>query len=138
VKIIKTSIPDVTETNLNEAKLALSNNIINNIYPLFDDIIESKLKDTDNLEIELKRLRQIVLGKKSELEKLIKEMGRKQKISKLLYRLEKLIKSGLIYDGSLKGEIILLLRVVMGLDEKRLDLNLENSMKILSKRFASS
>ena len=136
--MIQTAIPDVTETNLDEAKLSLANDIINNVYPLFDDIIDSQLKNTDALESELKKTRKAVVEKKNELQHLVSEHERKQKVSKLLHRLEKLIKSGLIYDGALKNETIILLKVIHTLDEQRLDMQLENSMKILSKRFASS
>ena len=136
--MIQTTIPDVTETNLNEAKLNLSDNIINNVYPLFDDIIESRLQNTDKLELKLKAIREKVIEKKNEIEYLMAEHKRKQKVSKLLYRLEKLVKSGLIYDGSLKNETIILLKVVHTLDEKRLDMQLEQSLSILSKRFANS
>jgi len=138
MKMIETAIPDVTETNLDEAKLNLSENIISNVYPLFDDIIESRLQNTDKLEEELKIVRKEVVDKKDELEHLMKEHKRKQKVSKLLHRLEKLIKSGLIYDGSLKNETIVVLKVVDTLDEKRLDMQLEQSLNILSKRFANS
>lgn len=138
MKIVKTTIPDVTETNLEESKLRLADSIINNVYPLFDDIIESKLRNTDNLEAQLKTIREKVLTKKTDLERLMKEVERKQKVSKLLHRLEKLIKMGLIYDGTLKHETQILLKVIHTLDEKRLDMQLENSMKILSKRFANS
>lgn len=138
MKMIKTTIPDVTETNLNEAKMTLAENIINNVYPLFDDVIESRLQNTDKLEAELKNVRDKVLEKKNEIEYMMKEHKRKQKVSKLLYRLEKLIKSGLIYDGSLKNETVILLKVIHTLDEKRLDMQLQNSLNILSKRFANS
>lgn len=138
MKIKQTSIPDVTETNLDQEKLFLANNIIKNVYPLFDEIIDSKIKGTDSLEEELKKFRKVVFEKKSELEKLMKEHERKQKISKLLHRLDKLIRSGLIYDGTLKNETIVLLRVIHNLDSKRLDMQLDYTMQILNKRFASS
>jgi len=137
MNIIETTTPDVTETNLNEAKMSLAENIISNVYPLFDDVIDARLKNTDNLEAELKAERNKVIEKKNELENLMSKYSQKQKVSKLLHRLEKLIRSGLIYDGALKNETTILLKVIDTLDEKRLDMQLEHSMQILSKRFAN-
>jgi len=60
---------------------------------------------------------------------------KEKKISKLLSRIEKLLQSGLIYDSSMKHEMVILLKIIDKLPEDKLDIQLSKTMKTLSKRF---
>ena len=93
MNIIETKIPDVTPDNLNQSKLSLANSIIQNVYPLFDEIYTEKIGQVDDLKREIETNRKIMKSQKSSIEETIVEYRRQQKISKLLERLEKLASS---------------------------------------------
>lgn len=135
MRLLVTNIPDVTETNVTESKMILSENIIRNVYPLFDEVLSSKIQRSQDLEEKLSTVRKRVLKKKNSLERLMIEYKRKQKESKLLARVDKLVQAGLIYDGTLKNEIIILLRIVDKLPEDKLDYHLKKTLNIIHKRF---
>ena len=135
MRLLVTNIPDVTEANVIESKMILSENIIRNVYPLFDEVLSSKIQRSQELEAKLATARKQVLKKKNSLEQLMIEYKRKQKESKLLARVDKLVQAGLIYDGTLKNEIIILLRIVDKLPEDKLDYHLKKTLNIIHKRF---
>ncbi len=135
MRLLVTNIPDVTDTNVIESKMILSENIIRNVYPLFDEVLSSKIQRSQELEGKLATARKQVLKKKNTLEQLMTEYKRKQKESKLLARVDKLVQAGLIYDGTLKNEIIILLRIVDKLPEDKLDYHLKKTLNIIHKRF---
>ena len=136
MNIIETKIPDVHEENINQSKVVLADNIIRNIYPLFDEIFSTKVKQVNKLETILENKKVEVLESKRHLEQGIKEYKKKQKESKLLDRINRLVSSGLIYDGNLKHEMIILLKIVHNLTEEKLDHHLSNTLKIIGKRFS--
>jgi len=136
MNIIETKIPDVHEENINQSKVVLADNIIRNIYPLFDEVFSTKVEYVNKLEEDLENKKVQVLESKSQLEQGIKEYKKKQKESKLLDRINKLVTSGLIYDGNLKHEMIVLLKIINNLPEKQLDHHLSNTLKIIGKRFS--
>jgi len=136
MNIIETKIPDVHEDNINQSKVVLADNIIRNIYPLFDEIFSTKVEQVNKLEKALEKKRVQVLESKRQLERGIKNYKKKQKESKLLDRINKLASTGLLYDGNLKHEMIILLKIVNTLTEEKLDYHLSNTLKIIGKRFS--
>lgn len=136
MNIIETRIPDVYKDNINQSKVVLADNIIRNIYPLFDEIFSTKVEEVKKLELELESKKIQVLESKTQLESGIKDYKKKQKESKLLDRINKLVSSGLIYDGNLKHEMTILLKIVHNLSEEKLDYHLSNTLKIIGKRFS--
>jgi len=134
--IQETTVPDVTEENLNKSKQTLAENIIKNVYPLFNEVYNSKLSGVDKLKYSLTEKRMLVKEKKNELQILIEEYKRTKKISKLLGRIEKLITSGLVYDGALKNETVIILRIVNTFSNDKLDHHLSNVLKNIGKRFS--
>ena len=48
--ITETKIPDVTKHSVEESKVVLANNIIKNIYPLFDEVYQSKASHIGTLK----------------------------------------------------------------------------------------
>jgi hypothetical protein len=136
MNIIETRIPDVHEENINQSKVVLADNIIRNIYPLFDEIFSTKIEYVNKLEEEFEGKKVQVLESKRQLEQGIKDYKKKQKESKLLDRINRLVSSGLIYDGNLKHEMTILLKIVNNLSEEKLDYHLTNTLKIIGKRFS--
>jgi len=136
MNIIETSIPDVTDTNLDQSKVILADNIISNVYPLFDDVYTEKVSQVKKLKTLYESRKSKVVKNKQNLEIMMGNYERKKKVSKLLTRLEKLVDSGLVYDGHLKSETIVLLKIVDKLSNEKLDYHLSETLKIISKRFS--
>lgn len=135
MNIVETNIPDVDVYNISKSKVELANGIIQGIYPLFDEIYSEKVNDLDSLRQMLSNKRLKIKDKKEEIETLYEVYKRKGKIKKLLNRISKLSKSGLMYDGSLKSETLMLLKVIESLNNEKLDFHLLETMKTIKKRF---
>jgi len=131
-----TKIPDVTEENIDHSKIVLADSILSNVYPLFDDIYNGYLTSTKSLYSEYNKKKSEVQESKKKLESLMLELKRVKKVSKLLDRISKMINSGLVYDGNLKHETVILLKVVNKLSDDKLDVHLRNTLKTITKRFA--
>ena len=136
MNIIETEYPDITESNIDDSKITLANNIIKNVYPLFDEVYGQKLTESAKLKRGISKRKDIVEANKKNLEIMIAKYDRKKKVSKLLTRLEKLIDSGLVYGGHLKGETIVLLKIIDKLPDDKLDHHLAETLKTIGKRFS--
>lgn len=136
MKIEETPIPNVLEENIEDSKLILANNIIENVYPLFDEVYSSRIEEIDNVKKDLDIKKQQVRVQKEELQVLMNEYKRKKKVAKLLDRLDKMVSAGLIYEGSIKHETIVLLKVANNLSDEKIDYHLRSTLKTLSKRFS--
>lgn len=134
--IEETKIPNVIIENIEESKIILSENIIQNIYPLFDEIYSSQIDDIDICKKKFTTKKQKVLEQKNELQVLVDVYKKKKKVTKLLNRIEKLITSGLVYDGALKHETTILLKIATKLSDEKLDYHLRETLKTISKRFS--
>lgn len=134
--IEETKIPNVITENIEESKMILSENIIQNIYPLFDEIYSSQIDGIDICKKEFTTKKQKVLEQKNELQVLVDLYKKKKKVTKLLNRIEKLITSGLVYDGALKHETTILLKIATKLSDEKLDYHLRETLKTISKRFS--
>ncbi len=138
MKIIETKIPDVTLETVDKSKLVLADNIIKNVYPLFDEVYQGKIGALSPAKKQLKSKRDLVKQKKKKIERLMHDYNKEKKVSKLLTRIEKLVDSGLVYDGSLKSQTIILLKVIDKLDNGKLDHHLTETLQIIKKRFQRS
>jgi len=136
MNIIVTEHPDVTESNLNESKVILADNIIANVYPLFDDVYTEKVSQLKKLKTFYEARKGKVIKNKKHLEMMMSQYNKKKKVSKLLTRLEKLVDSGLVYDGHLKSETIVLLKIIDKLSDDKLNHHLSETLKIIGKRFS--
>ena len=134
--IEETNIPNVTKDNLDISKQILADNIIKNIYPLFNEVYTLNVEKIELSKKDLNQKKKLVQENKSELENLMNEYKIKKKVNKLLERIEKLITSGLVYDGTLKNETIVLLKVANKLPEEKIDYHLRELLQTISKRFA--
>lgn len=138
MKIEETKIPDVTDENISDSKNILAESIIKNVYPLFDEVFNSKVDEVRKKEDILKTKRLQVVEEKKELEESMKGYRKEQLISKLLDRLDKLISSGLVYDGKLRTETVVLLKIIDSLDEEKLKHHYKQALLIINKRFSRS
>ena len=134
--IKRTKIPDVVKENIDQSKIVLSDNIISNVYPLFDEMYQDQINAMSSVNALYSKKKSKVQENKEELERLMRKLERVKKESKLLIRIEKLINSGLANDGSLKHENIILLKIYNKLTDEKLDFHLRNTLKIISKRFS--
>jgi len=138
MNIIETKIPDITPETIDKAKLVLADNIIKNVYPLFDEVYQGKIGSVSSIKKLLKEKKLLVAEKKLKLEELMSAYNKEKKVSKLLTRIEKLVDSGLVYDGSLKSQTIILLKVIDKLTDEKLDHHLSEIVQIIRKRFQRS
>jgi len=138
MNITTTQYADVTEDNLDESKVILAENIISNVYPLFDDVYTEKVSQIKKLKTIYASRKEKVIKNKENLEIMMKQYDRKKKVSKLLTRLENLVDSGLVYDGHLKSETIVLLKIIDKLSDEKLTYHLSETLKIIGKRFSKS
>ena len=134
--IVETEHPDVTNSNIDTSKITLAENIIKNVYPLFDDVYTEKVSQVKKLSKLLDTRKKKVVENKNNLEIMMGKYERKKKVAKLLSRLEKLVDSGLVYDGHLKSETIVLLKIIDKLPDDKLDHHLTETLKIIGKRFS--
>ncbi len=134
MRIIETDIPDISKSNINSVKINLADNIIKNIQPLFDELFQEKVSSISLIQTELETIRKSVIEKKKSLENLFSVQKRKQKIKKLLDRIENMVKTGIVSQGNMKSETVVLLRVVDNLPNDKIDYHLKNAMNIITKR----
>ena len=132
----ETTIPDVVSENLDQSKLTLANNVIKNVYPLFDEVQREKRREVKELEKQLQEAKNQVQQRKRILEKLLNDYNRQKKVRKLLNRIERLVNSGLIYDGTLRNDTRILLKVIPKLTDEKLDFHLQDVLKTINKRFS--
>ena len=66
----------------------------------------------------------------------VKRMNMEKKKSKLLERVSKIISSGLFHQSGLRNEMIVLLKIMDNLSEEKLDQQLNQTLKIISKRLS--
>jgi len=132
----ESNIPDVTSSNIDKSKKVLAESIINNVYPLFDDVYNTRLEEVKKLKSILEEKKEIINSQKNDLETMMGVYNKSKKVTKLLDRIEKLINAGLVYDGNLKHETIVLLKVINKLDNEKLDHHLKDTLRVISKRFS--
>ena len=137
MNIVETSIPDVTKENIDRTKLDLSERIVKNVYPLLSEIYHEELSRVKELEKELKQKSQLIRESKGNIERRMKVYSKKKKAKKLVDRISKLVSSGLVYDGTLKSETVVLLKVIESLSDDKLDYHLKQTLRMISKRFAT-
>ena len=131
-----TNIPNVIPETIEKSKLVLAENIIQNVYPLFDEVYKSKVDNIERVKNKLKTKKEEVSQQKSDLQGLMYAYKRQKKIAKLLDRIDKLITSGLVYDGALKHETTILLKIVPKLENDKLDYHLRQTLQTINKRFS--
>ena len=135
MNIIETQIPDINIDNIDQSKVQLAEKIIHNINPLFDDLKQEKINDFQFKVDKFKQMKKNVLSNKTEIEILFKQYKRKQKVKKLLERIDKLVSLGIANEGQTKQETIILLKIIDKLSTDKLNFHLKETMNTISKRF---
>lgn len=136
MNIIETNIPDVSKSNINEQKQSIADNIIKNVYPLFDEVYQARLLQIAKTKKQLKKGKQQMKDEKETMEQLLISYKKEKKIAKVLERIDKLVKAGLTYDPTTKHETVILLKILDKLPSEKLDEQLTKTMQILNKRFS--
>ena len=136
MNIIETKIPDIDIENIDKTKINLANKIVKNIFPLFDEVLESKINEIKELEEQLNNKKVQVLKVKDDLESQISEYNKSKKVRKLLDRISKLVNSGLVFDTNLRHETVVLLKIIDKLPDDKVDYHLADISKTISNRFA--
>jgi len=135
MRMISTKIHDINFENINKSKLNLSNKIIENIFPLLEDIRSLKLEESELLKCELVQKTKKIKKEKNELESMMAKYRKQKKMKKLLERISKIVNVGLVNSGSYRHEIIILLKVIDTLSEDKLNYHLSETLKTINKRF---
>jgi hypothetical protein len=138
MRIIETSIPDINETNIDQSKLLLAQDIINNISPLLNEAYSTKTNNKRKLQEEVKASKKKINEEKGDVERILKDYNRKKKVARILDRIGKLVESGLVHDSQLKNETVILLKILDKLPEDKLDMQLNRTIEVLNKRFSRS
>jgi len=136
MKISITNIPDVNVENLDLAKVELANKVIRKFYPIVDKVYNDKQLKIKKMKIVIQKNKVKINREKSEAEKLLSEYKRKEKIKTLLERISKLVSSGLINESNSKREMVSILKSIDNLSDEKLNLYLNETLKILDKRFS--
>lgn len=137
MNIIETKIPDVTSEEINQSKIILADSIIRDVYPLFDEVYSAKVNELNKLKNQMKNKRLKLKEQKNSIEHRIGEYKKTKKVSKLLEKIERLIEYGITYDGTMKHETVILLKIIDKLPSDKVDFQLRKTSQIINKRFGS-
>ncbi|MHA1620743.1 MAG: hypothetical protein ACTSVO_01275 [Candidatus Heimdallarchaeaceae archaeon] len=136
MRIVETKIPDVTVNNIDESKQILADSIIANVYPLFNNLHKGKEKEAIDYKDKFSKLKSVLKHEKDSIDSHLVRYSKAKKISKILDRINTMVDSGLMNDGSLRHETVILLKILERLPIEKLDEQLNKTMLILNKRFA--
>lgn len=134
--IVETQTPDVTKFNISNNKEVIADNIIQNVYPLFDEVYQAKLDKVMQLKRRITSGKEKMKTEKETMQQLVAAYNKEKMISQVLDRIEKLVSAGLTHDGTMKHETVILLKIIDKLPKDKLQFQLAKTMKILNKRFA--
>jgi septal ring factor EnvC (AmiA/AmiB activator) len=135
MRIIETDLNDIEETDLNESKINIANEIISFVYPLLRSDYKKKIKEIQELKISIEKKHSKIKSEKTKLQSLSKELNKKHVESKLLKKMGKLIQTGLVQD-KMKKEMVVLLNSFEHLQEDKITTYLNETIKIISQKFA--
>jgi len=136
MNITITNIPDVTSENINQTKQLMADNIMTNVYPLFDEIYQAKKSRIKELQQTVYKRKTSLKIQKRTIEELMVQYKRAKKTSNVLDRVKKLVRLGVAYDGATKHETIILLKIIDKLPEEKLDQQLSKTIEMINKRFS--
>ena len=136
MNLTETNIPDVTKDTINRNKQFIAESIIQNIYPLFDEVLIAKKEKLTELKKAIGQRKATLKEQKRTIEEYMGRYNRAKKVSNILDRLDKLIQLGLAYDGAMKHETVILLKIIDKLSEDQLNQQLSKTMQIINKRFS--
>lgn len=137
MKITITNIPDIYIENLDKSKIELADKVVRKFYPIIDKVNDDRKLKIRKLEIVIKKNKVKINKEKSEVERMVNEYRRKSKIKTILERISMLVSFGLVNESTGKREMISVLRNIDNLSDEKLNLYLNETLKILNKRFTT-
>ena len=138
MNIIETTIPDVTEENLDEKKIELANVIISSFEPLLAEMHVKKTREEKNLSSEIEVNKERISKEKTEIQTLLDMYEKEKKIRKTLEAVSKVDPVKLEYNRSLKNEIVVFLRIMEKLSLEKVSSYLQDIIKISNKTVSKS
>lgn len=133
MKITETTIPDVTEVNIDEKKVELANVIISSFGSLLGDMHEKKSKEEEDLSSKIESNRERISKGKSEVQFLLDSYEKEKKVRKALEAVSKVDPVKLEYNRSLKNEVVIFLRIIEKLSLEKLSSYLQDITKVSNK-----
>jgi uncharacterized protein (DUF2344 family) len=137
MRIIETEINDMPENNISNLKIKLADSIISYVQPIFSKDYNNKLREIKELKKSLNDKKEKIKREKDELEELLKLFTKKDKERQLLNKMGRLIQTGLIQE-SMKTEISIMLKSFNTLSEEKITSYLNETIRLLSQKFAKS
>ena len=137
MRILETDINDIPIENINKSKLKLTEDIIDYIQPIFNSEYKKKVKELKLFKKFLTTKKEEIKQEKNELEILFKDFNKKSKERELLLKMGKLVQTGLIQE-SMKNELVTLLKSFENLPEEKISSYLNETIVLLSQKFAKS
>ena len=120
MKIIETSILDITPKNVDKEKEKLSELVIKKVSPILDKSYYEKVLEVKKLKDEVDIKRNVFLKEKTEVSGLVASYEKKKKVANLLNRISNLLNIR-IPEGTAKKELVVILKIADKLDTKRID-----------------
>ena len=133
MNIIETTIPDVTEENLNQKKVQLANVVVSSFQPLLGEMQVRRSKEEEVLISEVDSNKQRISKEKGEIRLLLNEYEREKKIKEALEVVSKVDPVKLEYNRSLKNEVVVFLRIIEKLSLEKLSSYLQDILKVSDK-----
>ena len=138
MKIIETTIPDVTEENLDEKKVKLADTVISSFEPLLAEMHVKKSEEEKNLTSQIEANKERISQEKVEVQTLLNEYEKEKKIRKTLEAVSNVDPVKLEYNRSLKSEIVVFLRIMEKLSLEKVSSYLQDIIKISNKTVSKS
>ena len=133
MKIIETTVPDVTEKNLDEKKVELADMVVSSFESLLGNLHVKKSKEEEDLTSKIEANKERISKQKSEVQSLINSYEREKKAKKTLKVLSEVDPVKLEYNRTLKNEVVVFLRIMEKLSAEKLSTYLQDITKVSSK-----
>jgi hypothetical protein len=133
MKIIETTIPDVTEENLDEKKVELANLIVSSFESLLGEMHAKKSKQEEDLTSKIGVNKERISKEKNEIEVLLNGYEKEKKVKKVLEVVSKVDPVKLEYNRSLKNEIVVFLRIMEKLSLEKVSSYLQDITRVSNK-----
>lgn len=135
MRIIQTGIPNIVTDNIDKSKLDLADKVIELAFPLLNKEYQDKVNEITILRKQFSSVKKKIDSRKELLEELMLKYNKQKAIKRILDEVSNLIDSkSIIFEGSLKNEIVVLLKVIDTLNEERLSRQLQELRVLNTKR----
>lgn len=137
MRIIETDINDIVVQNEINEKLNLSEEVISYIQPIFTSNYNIKIREVKELKKSLEFKKEKIQTEKNNLSILLQKSSKLKREKQLLEKMGKLIQHGLIQE-TMKEEMVNMLNSFENLPEKQIITYLNETIRILSHKFAKT